>query len=122
MSDGSIAIIGASCRFPGASSLEAYWELLASGTDAIYLSLCALGIASGDEVILPAHAPAPVIEPILGVGAVPVLCDKAKDDYGLDLPADFDRSLARGQAPEVQVLVDGSDSIQLRADGLELGR
>src|SRR5216684_4004905 len=35
MSDGSIAIIGASCRFPGASSLEAYWELLTSGTDAI---------------------------------------------------------------------------------------
>ncbi len=35
MSDGSIAIVGASCRFPGASSLEAYWELLASGTDAI---------------------------------------------------------------------------------------
>src|SRR5216684_3535876 len=35
MSDGSIAIIGASCRFPGASSLEAYWELLASGIDAI---------------------------------------------------------------------------------------
>jgi acyl transferase domain-containing protein len=35
MSDGSIAIIGASCRFPGASDLEAYWELLASGTDAI---------------------------------------------------------------------------------------
>src|SRR5204862_116751 len=58
---------------------------VASGTDAIYLSLCALGIASGDEVILPAHAPAPVIEPILGVGAVPVLCDKAKNDYGPDL-------------------------------------
>ena len=35
MSDGSIAIIGASCRFPGASGLEAYWELLTSGTDAI---------------------------------------------------------------------------------------
>jgi len=35
MSDGSIAIIGASCRFPGATSLEAYWKLLASGTDAI---------------------------------------------------------------------------------------
>jgi phthiocerol/phenolphthiocerol synthesis type-I polyketide synthase C len=35
MSDGSIAIIGASCRFPGASGLEAYWELLALGTDAI---------------------------------------------------------------------------------------
>src|SRR5260370_17274061 len=35
MSDGSIAIIGAACRFPGASSLEGYWELLASGIDAI---------------------------------------------------------------------------------------
>ena len=35
MSDGSIAIIGAACRFPGASGLEAYWELLTSGTDAI---------------------------------------------------------------------------------------
>src|SRR5271163_477155 len=35
MSDGSIAIIGASCRFPGASGLEAYWDLLASGTDAV---------------------------------------------------------------------------------------
>ncbi len=35
MSDGSIAIIGASCRFPGAPGLEAFWELLASGTDAI---------------------------------------------------------------------------------------
>jgi dTDP-4-amino-4,6-dideoxygalactose transaminase len=58
---------------------------VASGTDAIYLSLLALGIASGDEVILPAHAPAPVIEPIFAVGAMPVLVDKAKNDYGPDL-------------------------------------
>src|SRR3954454_13705911 len=35
MSDGSIAIVGASCRFPGAPSLEAFWELLISSTDAI---------------------------------------------------------------------------------------
>ncbi|HVC52497.1 MAG TPA: SDR family NAD(P)-dependent oxidoreductase [Stellaceae bacterium] len=35
MSDGSIAIVGASCRFPGAADLEAYWQLLVSGTDAI---------------------------------------------------------------------------------------
>src|SRR5829696_6945518 len=35
MSDVSIAIIGASCRFPGAPGLEPYWELLTSGTDAI---------------------------------------------------------------------------------------
>jgi dTDP-4-amino-4,6-dideoxygalactose transaminase len=58
---------------------------VASGTDAIYLSLQALGISPGDEVILPAHAPAPVIEPIFAVGALPVLVEKAKGDYGPDL-------------------------------------
>lgn len=30
-----IAIVGMACRFPGASSLAAYWKLLLSGTDAI---------------------------------------------------------------------------------------
>lgn len=35
MSDGAIAIIGASCRFPGAPDLDAFWELLTSGTDAV---------------------------------------------------------------------------------------
>jgi UDP-N-acetyl-3-dehydro-alpha-D-glucosamine 3-aminotranferase len=58
---------------------------VASGTDAIFLSLRALGIGPGDEVILPAHAPAPVIEPIFYVGATPVLVDKNRDDYGPDL-------------------------------------
>jgi acyl transferase domain-containing protein/NADPH:quinone reductase-like Zn-dependent oxidoreductase/acyl carrier protein/NADP-dependent 3-hydroxy acid dehydrogenase YdfG len=35
MSDGSIAIVGAACRFPGAPDLAAFWELLATGTDAV---------------------------------------------------------------------------------------
>ena len=60
---------------------------VASGTDAIFLSLRALKVGSGDEVILPAHAPAPVIEPILYVGATPVLVDKSHFDYGPDLKA-----------------------------------
>jgi dTDP-4-amino-4,6-dideoxygalactose transaminase len=58
---------------------------VASGTDAIYLSLRALGVSHGDEVILPAHAPAPVVEPVIAVGATPVLVDKAVGDYGPDL-------------------------------------
>jgi dTDP-4-amino-4,6-dideoxygalactose transaminase len=58
---------------------------VASGTDAIFLSLQALGITRGDEVILPAHVPAPVIEPVIAVGATPVLIDKAAGDYGPDL-------------------------------------
>ncbi|HEX3537584.1 MAG TPA: polyketide synthase, partial [Stellaceae bacterium] len=35
MSDGSIAIVGASCRFPGAARLDAFWDLLVSGRDAV---------------------------------------------------------------------------------------
>jgi dTDP-4-amino-4,6-dideoxygalactose transaminase len=58
---------------------------VACGTDAICLSLRALNIAPGDEVILSAHAPAPVIEPIISMGAVPVLIDKVIADYGPDL-------------------------------------
>jgi acyl transferase domain-containing protein/NADPH:quinone reductase-like Zn-dependent oxidoreductase/acyl carrier protein len=35
MSDGSIAIVGASCRFPGAASLEQFWQLLIAAGDAV---------------------------------------------------------------------------------------
>ncbi|HMD66927.1 MAG TPA: SDR family NAD(P)-dependent oxidoreductase [Stellaceae bacterium] len=35
MKDGSIAIVGASCRFPGAGDLEEFWRLLVSGRDAV---------------------------------------------------------------------------------------
>ncbi|MGH7030626.1 MAG: type I polyketide synthase, partial [Stellaceae bacterium] len=35
MSDEAIAIVGASCRFPGADGLEMFWRLLASGGDAV---------------------------------------------------------------------------------------
>jgi phthiocerol/phenolphthiocerol synthesis type-I polyketide synthase C len=35
MSDESIAIVGASCRFPGAGNLDQFWQLLASASDAV---------------------------------------------------------------------------------------
>src|SRR5947199_3534429 len=31
----SIAIVGASCRFPGAAGLDAFWDLLTAGRDAV---------------------------------------------------------------------------------------
>jgi len=33
--DEPIAIVGASCRFPGADGLEKFWQLLVAGADAI---------------------------------------------------------------------------------------
>jgi acyl transferase domain-containing protein/NADPH:quinone reductase-like Zn-dependent oxidoreductase/NAD(P)-dependent dehydrogenase (short-subunit alcohol dehydrogenase family) len=35
MTDESIAIVGASCRFPGAENLEEFWQLLVSARDAV---------------------------------------------------------------------------------------
>src|SRR6478736_3098007 len=35
MSSFDIAIVGAACRFPGASNPKTFWELLASGRDAV---------------------------------------------------------------------------------------
>src|SRR5271155_4806645 len=35
MTDESIAIVGASCRFPGAENLEEFWQLLAAAGDAV---------------------------------------------------------------------------------------
>src|SRR5262249_35012266 len=35
MPENPIAIVGAACRFPGATDLDAFWDLLISGRDAI---------------------------------------------------------------------------------------
>jgi dTDP-4-amino-4,6-dideoxygalactose transaminase len=58
---------------------------VASGTDALYFSLLALEVSPDHEVILPAHAPPPVLEPVIRLGATPVLVDKGRADYGPDL-------------------------------------
>ena len=105
---------------------------VASGTDAVYLSLQALDLCPGDEVILPAHAPAPVVEPVMAIGAVPVLVDKVKGDYGADLesvkdaittrtraiiavhllglPCDMDAILEIAQRQNVSVIEDASQA------------
>lgn len=60
---------------------------LASGLDALRLALLALGVGSGDEVIVPANTFAATLEAVTQVGAVPVLVDAAADDYNLNVAA-----------------------------------
>jgi dTDP-4-amino-4,6-dideoxygalactose transaminase len=48
---------------------------VSNGTSAISLVLEALGVGSGDEVILPAHTFAATAEAVRRVGATPVFCD-----------------------------------------------
>lgn len=48
---------------------------VASGTAALQLSLQALGVKPGDEIIVPSHTAFPSIEPIFHCGAIPVFVD-----------------------------------------------
>lgn len=57
---------------------------VSSGTDAITLALLALGIKSGDEVIIPANV-YPSVFSILRSGATPLPCDINPHTFNLDL-------------------------------------
>ena len=57
---------------------------VASGFDALFLSLKAAGIGEGDEVVTTAFTAFPTIAAILGTGAKPVFCDINIDTFLLD--------------------------------------
>ncbi len=60
-----------------------YAALVNSATSAIQLSLMALGVESGDEIIVPSLTAFPTVEPIFHVGAKPVFID-INDEYLID--------------------------------------
>lgn len=57
---------------------------VASGTAAIFLTLRALGIQPGDEIITTPHTFIATIEPIEDIGAIPVFVDIDPQTYNLD--------------------------------------
>lgn len=57
----------------------------ASGTEAIYLPLAALGIKTGDDVITVAHTAVPTISAISMTGATPVFVDIDPKTYVMDV-------------------------------------
>lgn len=60
---------------------------VASGTDALRLSLVGLGIGRGDEVIMPAFTAIPTAAAICAAGATPVPVDVDPETAALDLGA-----------------------------------
>lgn len=55
-----------------------------SGTDALILTLCALDIGAGDEVITVSHTAIATIAAIISCGATPVLVDIESDYFTMD--------------------------------------
>lgn len=60
---------------------------VANGTDALILALRALGLAPGDEVLVPAFTFFATAEAVALAGGTPVLCDIEETTFNLD-PAD----------------------------------
>jgi dTDP-4-amino-4,6-dideoxygalactose transaminase len=71
---------------------------VASGTDALVLSLRSLGIGPGDEVLVPAYTFFATAEAVLLVGAIPIFLDIRPDTYCLDIDQIRDRLTPRTKA------------------------
>ncbi len=56
---------------------------LSSGTAAIYLGLCVLGVSPGDEVIVPTYVCSAVLNAVTMVGATPAVVDVDPDDFNI---------------------------------------
>jgi len=76
-----------------------YAQLLSSGTAALTTALAALGVGSGDEVIMPAFTFVASFEAVLSVGALPVL---AEVDESLTLNPD---SVRRAITPKTKCIM-----------------
>lgn len=56
----------------------------ANGTDALYISMIALGINQGDEVIVPSHSWISTTETVSQAGGKVVFCDTDEDTFTID--------------------------------------
>ena len=92
----AIAEVFTSCWFSGGPVVERFEAHFAaahdvahavgvnSGTAALHATMMALGIGSGDEVIVPSHTFFATVEAVLLVGATPVFADSDAARYTLD--------------------------------------
>ena len=62
-----------------------YAVAVSSGFASILLSLKALGVSAGDEVIIPSYTCQALLNPILLLGATPIIADIEKDSFNIDV-------------------------------------
>jgi len=77
---------------------------VASGTDAIYLSLKAAGVEAGDDVFVPAHTFFATVSPVLELDANPVFVDHEPETYTMS-PLDLGEKVRAAEDPAAVVPV-----------------
>jgi perosamine synthetase len=114
-----------------------------SATTALFLSLHALGIGAGDEVVVPSLTFIASVNPIVQVGATPVFADVDPRTFNLDpdafesavtartravmlvhqlgLPADLDEIERRAAAHDVAVIEDSACALGSTYKGRPIG-
>lgn len=95
-----------------------------SGTAALQASLYALGVKSGDEVLLPSFTFVATANSVASVGAKPVFVDILKENYTMD-PADLRKKITRRTKAIIPVHMYGNvaymDEISEIAEKYNLG-
>ena len=79
---------------------------VANGTAALRCALAALGVGSGDEVIIPAFTFIATVNAVVAAGAVPVFAE-VDDTLGLD-PADLERHITDRTAAVIVVHLENA--------------
>ncbi len=77
-----------------------------SGTSALQLALDAIGLRSGDEVLVPTYTFTATAEVVTYCGARPVLCDSLPGEFNID-PADVKRKITEKTRAIIPVHIAG---------------
>lgn len=107
---------------------------LNSGTDALYLSLWALGIGKGDEVLVPSHTFVATAQVVAQLGATPVLYDIddeieftefTKAIIPVHITGDFGANMSNlieiAQKRNIHVVEDACQALGAEQDGKKAG-
>lgn len=83
-----------------------YCVSCANGTDALYIAMTALGLKTGDEVIVPAHTWISTAETVTQGGGKVVFCDTDNSTFTID-PDDIEKKINRNTVGIIPVHLYG---------------
>ena len=88
-----------------AAAMQCAWSVgVANGTDALELSLRALGVGAGDRVITVSHTAVATVAAIARIGAIPLFIDIERRRYTMD-PVSLEQALETGDGRRAKAII-----------------